>query len=346
MAYIAFLIVLAEGFGQVAMWILSGQAPAFDRGASAELFVQHPYLVGAPRPGAGERRGDVSVSINEAGFRASRERASTESPGLTILALGGSTTFGTRVGDEDTWPHRLEQVLDSLLEGTGHVPVRVINAGVPGYTSIENVIQLATVGADLDPDLVVLFQGINDLHTAHSPNLKPDYSDFHGPSQWTNLELHRLKRGNRSALVRVARSVLQVAFQLDRPRPATGPRSVGMDRRAEEIYTSNLTSFTGLCAAHGLECLFAPQVLGPGSRDLWWFRFWEAEAIEPALTQYNQVMERVAKNTGTSYLETILSYDWTAVHFADGQHFSPIGNQAFADIVAARISTLLIDAAP
>src|SRR6266542_2349706 len=80
--------------------------------------------------------------INDQGFRGP-DVTLVKRPGtLRIMAVGASTTFDTMVsGDEHTWPARLQYWLRTLAPAQ---PVEVINAGVPGYCTIDNLIRLQT----------------------------------------------------------------------------------------------------------------------------------------------------------------------------------------------------------
>lgn len=76
-----------------------------------------------------------------------------------ILALGDSFTYGYYVHNEETWPARLEELLNQRL------PTRfqVFNAGVPGYTIVDQLGYLLDKGLKLEPDLVVIGFYTNDI---------------------------------------------------------------------------------------------------------------------------------------------------------------------------------------
>ncbi|HJS36702.1 MAG TPA: GDSL-type esterase/lipase family protein, partial [Burkholderiales bacterium] len=81
-------------------------------------------------------------------------------PDAVVLAFGDSITFGT--GDDTTraelgYPPRLE----ALLVQRGRSAV-VINAGVPGETTMEGVSRINSV---LDPggEVLLLMEGTNDI---------------------------------------------------------------------------------------------------------------------------------------------------------------------------------------
>src|SRR6185295_13051929 len=92
--------------------------------------------------------GDVVTS--SLGFRG-REHAVPKPPGaFRILGLGDSFTFGRHAPDEVYL-----ELLEARLRARGF-PVDVINAGVPGYDTAQELGQLRKAGLGLGPDLVLL----------------------------------------------------------------------------------------------------------------------------------------------------------------------------------------------
>src|SRR5262249_25252017 len=78
---------------------------------------------------------------------------------IRILAIGDSCTWGWQVKEDETYPSRLQQLLD-LRWGTGRY--QVINAGVPGHTSYQGLQFLRERGVGLQPALVLVAYGFND----------------------------------------------------------------------------------------------------------------------------------------------------------------------------------------
>lgn len=76
-----------------------------------------------------------------------------------IACLGGSTTYTEEVED-----YRLAYpaLLETYLREAGY-NVRVLNAGCPGWTSREDVINYVFRVQHESPDLLVVYEGINDL---------------------------------------------------------------------------------------------------------------------------------------------------------------------------------------
>jgi hypothetical protein len=76
-----------------------------------------------------------------------------------ILAMGDSCTWGWAVPQDASYPAVLERLLGERF-GAGRY--RVINAGTPGYTSLQGVLYLRQRGLPLRPAIVVLGYGFND----------------------------------------------------------------------------------------------------------------------------------------------------------------------------------------
>jgi len=130
---------------------------------------QSPYVRGALVPGASFRSGEMQITVDELGFRGDGVTP-TKPPGVfRIVALGGSSTFGWKgiPGHGQAWPALLETELQAR---TGRA-VEVINAGVPGWSSVESRVSLLLRVQRLDPDAVLLYHGNNDIDWSHRPGV-------------------------------------------------------------------------------------------------------------------------------------------------------------------------------
>jgi lysophospholipase L1-like esterase len=115
-------------------------------------------LVFRHKPSWETRYGDVHVTYNELGLR-DRPILPKAPDEYRILALGDSVTFGWGVDQDKTFAARLEAILPSRL----HRPVRVINSGVGGYNTVQEVTYFKQEGIALQPDLVLLTYVQNDI---------------------------------------------------------------------------------------------------------------------------------------------------------------------------------------
>lgn len=104
----------------------------------------------------------VLMTVNSLGLRG--PEVSVEKPADTyrILGIGDSFTFGVGVKDADTFLSRLQLQLNAT--GTGKERFQVLNAGVQGYNTRDEVLYLERRWLALDPDLVLIIFYINDAY--------------------------------------------------------------------------------------------------------------------------------------------------------------------------------------
>ncbi len=112
----------------------------------------------APRPGAvGWQRleGQALVRINSAGFR-DREHALQKPPAtVRVAVLGDSFTAAVQVPMEETFWFVIEQQLQGC-DALADRAVEVINFGVSGYSTAQELLTLRHRAWDYQPDIVLL----------------------------------------------------------------------------------------------------------------------------------------------------------------------------------------------
>jgi lysophospholipase L1-like esterase len=100
------------------------------------------------------------VQINSRGLRELESFGYERHEGvLRILCLGDSVVFGYGVAREKAFPAVIAELLATVNPGNRF---EVINAGIPGYNTVQEVRFLEVEGSRYQPDLVLLFFVIND----------------------------------------------------------------------------------------------------------------------------------------------------------------------------------------
>ena len=118
----------------------------------------HPYLNYTPAPNYRKGR----LSHNSLGYRGPEITLNKPEGVYRIVVLGGSTVYSVSVPDnEKTFTVQLERLLDGAFD---QADVQVINAGAVAYDSWNSLVNLQFRVLDLDPDLVVIHHGTNDVH--------------------------------------------------------------------------------------------------------------------------------------------------------------------------------------
>jgi lysophospholipase L1-like esterase len=227
-------------------------------------YIQHHYLNYALNPGVAYGN---EQQINEKyRIRRAEPIRPRQSVKWRALVLGGSTTFGEFLPrEEDTWVAQLEHHVRRQCGDE----CDVINGGVAGYTVLENLIHYVTLLDELAPDLVVLYEGINDVHARLFGSISLDYSNYRIP--WRNSE---------SLLPRVSTSVYSWFFPyryyvvMDRlltirqlhiggvVSPAHPPISEwadALDRNTPAVYRSHLKNLIQLLLMQRRTVVIVPQ---------------------------------------------------------------------------------------
>jgi hypothetical protein len=99
------------------------------------------------------------IRINSWGFRG-EEVAERPAPGVVRIAMvGDSETFGPSLPEEKTLPGCLASTLNTV-RGPGRY--EVLNLGVPGYNTLQELRVVETKLPRLHPDIVILYYVLND----------------------------------------------------------------------------------------------------------------------------------------------------------------------------------------
>ena len=170
------LLALGLGVGAVMAEGALRLAAALDDGLARELYDptavkivpmgEHGF---APRPGARFEYPNGSVStMNASGWRGPEVAVPKPAGTLRVVLLGGSTSHGWGVNDDETIDAHLRRELARRYPGRR---AEVVNLGFDGYDSYMDHERLRLHGLPLEPDVVIVNSGINDVRNAKIPNL-------------------------------------------------------------------------------------------------------------------------------------------------------------------------------
>lgn len=168
------------------------------------LWTRDPRLGWALRPGA-EGRIDLGgpdrglIRVNALGLRGGEITLAKPLGVLRILVCGDSYVMGVGVDEE----HLLTTHLRSLLSRSGRL--EVVNMGVNGYSTDQQLLQFRDLGVRLQPDLVILIAGDNDFDGiqedfAYRAYYKPYFELVDGALVARNVPIPELTAGQRAKL--------------------------------------------------------------------------------------------------------------------------------------------------
>ena len=105
-------------------------------------------------------------NINSHGMRDREYPVAKPRHTFRILAIGDSFTYGQGVAQAETYAKRLEAMLNERLGDRG-IHFEVLNAGVRGYNTHQEMIHLQEIGLQFDPDLILVGFVLNDAELGH-----------------------------------------------------------------------------------------------------------------------------------------------------------------------------------
>jgi len=304
----------------------------------------HPYLQNAPF--AWNRR----LGTNAWGFRGAVLAREKPEGARRIFVLGGSTVFSGPIPLAETWPEVLAEKLRARHPGRA---VEMQNAAAEWHTSQHSLIKLLTQILDLEPDLVLVYHGINDLGRSLVPDLfavgtyRGDYGHFHGP-------VARLARPGELTwpFVRIRLGYCFSDLLYHRVRVA-GPAGDGVHGlrtaffpKAEpvrieawpslEAFERNLRDLVALCRGRGIDVVLASQPhlyrddLTEAERELLWTpishqqggRRPDLASMIEGMARCNATSRRVAEETGVGFVDLAAGVPQTTEYLWDDVHYT------------------------
>jgi len=296
------------------------------------------------------------VRVNRQGFRGPEVVEDHPKGMLRIMAVGGSTTFDVSVGGQGrSWPERLAVWLSQAD------PVRrieVINAGVPGYRVFDNLIRLQSELYRYKPDLVILYEGHNDLFAAFrwAGHGLAQSNDRPGEIAYVTPWRHWFE-SNSLLYNKLLRRWQAINFQ----RAGARARQAAADRQVENAVRSgvgqfrhDLSGFLALARNLGVRVALlenlnvsgpgARQPANPAAREVWEraIPYAPPETVLEAYERYNQVIKEVAADFSITWISTrdfgLVGAEWYSE--GDVMHF----NERGADRMAQQMARSLIAA--
>lgn len=290
------------------------------------------YVVDDPRTGYSLKPGYNSggIRVNSLGFRGP-EVAIAKAPGVyRIVTLGDSATFGPREV-ECAYPYLLTDLLAPRR-------MEVVNAGVEGYRSDRALAHLQRDVMPLEPDLVTVFIGWNDLYQT-DPSVESDQLSLRGSPLAQALTL--------SDAAQTFRRLFFLRFQSGRAQ--TSAASSSLPPGYEPVgYGERLRAIIQTARAGGASVvLFTwPTILGdmmapdavakvhypPYTTSL--------PELRTLYEQYQAVLRKVASDEGVPVVDNaaIFPDDQKAALFVDTAHFTCQGQAMVAGNVARALA--------
>lgn len=302
-----------------AVWVVASGRSIADKPSDEDLarmaYRALPYVMYGLKPDWERRNVDGRArTSNSLGFRGPDVEVPKPLGRFRIVCLGGSTTYSDGVGDEDAYPLLLEKL---LRKARPDLDIEVVNAGVPSYTSAESLANLAFRCLDLEPDAIVVYQGVNDYRPRVYKNFDSAY--FHWRKVWDGTA-HGWEAGEGEM-----EGGINPLIQHNPPED-NGSHEQNAVRAGTGAYRRNLISIAGIAAAHGVRTVFVSTTCDKNST-------FDLEVMVRFIAEHNRVMSEVATDQGAIFIDLAPEFPQAGT-FHDPVHLNPRGTAIKARIIA------------
>jgi hypothetical protein len=315
------------------------------------LDAYHPYLQSRPPPS------EPQLHTNAAGFRG--EPITREKPpgAFRVFVMGGSAVFCLRTPYEKTHVFLLQQ---RLREQFPERFIEVQNAGADWHTTQHSLIKYLIQIRDYQPDLVVLWHGINDLVRSFSPEafahgpFAPDYSHYFGATSRAIKEGAERPRG-REPILRIRLYLIDaMRSAIHGPEEDEGPARVVEVERFQSLpsFRRNLELLIEALERDGVGLILASQPSlysehpSPEQQQVIYFprvfcreqgRVPSVRSMARGMAAFNRATEEIARAHGVGFVDLAAAIPKDLKHMLDDVHYTEQGNQRVAATIFAHI---------
>lgn len=259
---------------------------------------------------------NFQIRTNAQGFRDDDIHAKTAEE-LRIVCIGGSTTVEGQT-NATTYPNLLEKHLQEHR-------VNVINCGISGLLS-SGEYQKLPVYLSLKPDIIMEYNGVNDICRVLIRNWEKDYSLL------AKLFHHSL--------------VLKMLF-----RPSLLPDQQKINDDIDEIIIANLAKIWQQAKANNVEVIFCslayPDLQKSSDEEIAYFNynlnvFWRAKYLSiydycRLVDNYNNLLEKFCNKNAIMFIPVARSLRGSTNYFVDICHMTPEGIEQKSKIIAKHL---------
>ncbi len=291
-------------------------------------------VTGLRVPIAGARMGGIQT--NSLGFRGEEIVTPKPSGRVRLAFLGDSTTFCAEVSNNSVvWPSLVAQLLNAKF---GRDYFDYINAAVPGYTLKASQARLAADVAPLQPDIVVIYHGSNDLaknsaFEAERQGIRVDRGDLglSVPSSYSMLwylveKNWRIWRRQVHAFDPAAK----LHGSLD---SLTKPFADDLHALIRQARTVAATVVVVTFTTHMRPGQSEGELRKAAITSLYYIPYMSPEQLLAAFEAYNSVIRAAAENSGAFLIDDDAGIPADEADFVDSIHFTDRGSRAMAERV-------------
>lgn len=268
--------------------------------------------------------------------------ACSQAPRKVVWMFGGSTLFGLGVPDAETIPSHLSRELNSA----GSICIEILNAGVEGYvTNQELILLVEALKTGHRPDMVIFYDGVNDTETSATPRIQVPHEEFEFVKARIEGSLEsKLDFLQNSNSLELARAIAGRLGRKD--SSAASPEELAARAAAAlDNYEANIRVVKNLGQAYNFQvfCFWQPS-LAAGSKPLDPFEqqlqkhLLDSKPFKIARAVNEEAARRSLRAGDFVFLGQVFDSVKEPLYIDYYMHLGPRGNQIVAQAIATRVN--------
>jgi lysophospholipase L1-like esterase len=299
---------------------------------SHALYLPHHYMLYVARPYLSNTNG---MRHNRLGLRDERDFGPKTNE-IRIVFIGGSTVYDIGIKDnQKTYAPILERDLNKYYSFTkSGQRVEVINAGMAGSTSAENLMRLIFMVSELHPDIVVIQHGLNDVWPRMCGTIQSDFGNYrrvyglpplrNRGESWRSAISRRIVDSSAVLTViavglgyRAQYEIAKMVTQEDVPKDIRNVRT-----NSAAYYERNTRFMVAISRSIGARVVLATEP---------WTQ--KASPVRKLLMpEHNAIVKRVAEEEGVDFFDFSEKMPHDTRYMKDGVHVNEEGGRLKAEL--------------
>jgi lysophospholipase L1-like esterase len=267
---------------------------------------------------------------NSLGFRGPEIQMPKPKNIFRVAILGGSSVYETAIRDwKKDSARQLEKELQKKYQ---NYKIEVINAGLGGWNSWEDLINFEFKVLDIEPDLIIIYEGTNDVHTRL---VNPSFykSDNSGKrKQWEPKPIPFIYH---SALFRLLRNINplgHIGSFVDVPTVVSDIKEEGfidklngtametLEKNKPIYFERNLRNMVAIAKEHKIKVLLSTWAHNNQFND-----YASRPYYEMGFAQNNEVVKKVGLSHNIPVYDFAAEMSQDKKYWADGRHVNEEG---------------------
>jgi lysophospholipase L1-like esterase len=314
-----------------------------------QMCIDHNYIKYSTFPNSSvpshEPNTTDTININSFGLRGPEFDQEKPDNTYRIFIVGGSSTFGTGVTDENT----ITGIMQKLFEYSNpEWNIEVINAGIPGAESFRETWLIRNILFELEPDFIINFGGFNEARQVTEVFEREayrnyiDYNEVNNSIESKNIESEfNLFKFNNYSFYRTPFVIYDIFVKDLKEKEFKNKNELDNDKIVKEYYEN----WKDICQSSTKKNIHTMIILqsGPGltDRNIFDGEIKVTEDIEIIYPLLNAALNELAKDCSITEDYRTIFDDISHPIYIDEIHMGKEGNKIIAEKIYEKILPII-----